>query len=152
VRIGRATEIRAKAKGGPRRSESPGRRPEARRRNGWGGGTAAALLAVLLIFGDALLTVEVHRVSLDTDRMRKRLERLQLELGALESQWASRSSRPELEERASQLGLAVPGQDQVVVLTPAFLDVLGAAGSPGPAELRRALVDNWIRLNPMGIP
>jgi hypothetical protein len=123
-----------------------------RRLNRWGGGTLAALLAVLLMFGDALLTVEVHRVSLDADRTRKRLEKLELELGSLESEWASRSSPVELEERASELGLMVPKPDQVVLLTPAFWEDLGAEGSPAPAELRLAFVDKWMRLIPVGIP
>jgi len=120
--------------------------------NRWGGGTLAALLAVLLIFGDALLAVEVHKVSLDADRLRKRLDRLNLELGALESEWASRSSRTELEERALQLGLVVPKPDQVILLPPAFLEDAIAGQQPESAELRRAVVNNWMRFNPMGIP
>ena len=120
--------------------------------NKWGGGTLAALLAVLLIFGDALLTVEVDKVSMEADGLRKRLERLHLELGALDSEWASRSSRTELEERALELGLVVPKPDQVVLLPPSFLEDAIAGQPPEAAELRRAVVNNWMRLNPMGIP
>jgi hypothetical protein len=118
----------------------------------WSGGTLAALVAVLLIFGDALLTVEVHKVSLEADGLRKRLERLHLELGVLDSEWASRSSRTELEDKASLLGLAVPKPDQVVLLPASFLEDANTGPRPESAELRRAVVSNWMRLNPMGIP
>ena len=118
----------------------------------WGGGTLAALLAVVLIFGDALLTVEVHKVSMETDGLRKKLDRLEMDLGTLESEWASRSSRLELEERALELGLTVPEPAQVVLLPSSFLEDVGAKYTPESAELRRMLVSNWMRLNPMGIP
>ena len=118
----------------------------------WGGVTLAALVAVMLIFGDALLTVEVHRVSLEADRLTKQLDALSLELGALESQWASRSSRLELEAKASELGLRVPKPDQVVLLPSSFLEIEPPRGPYGPAELRGAFVGNWIRLSSMGIP
>jgi hypothetical protein len=112
----------------------------------------AGLLAVLLIFGDALLTVEVHKVSMETGGLRNDLRRLELDLGTLESEWASRSSRLELAERASELGLTVPEPGQVVVLHPDLLEGVGRGRAPDSAELRRALVNNWMLLNPMGIP
>jgi hypothetical protein len=127
-------------------------RVEGRRLTRWSGATLAALLAVLFIFGDALLTVEVHKVSLEADVLRKRLERIRLDLGTLESEWASRSSRMELEERALELGLVVPKPDQVVLLPSAFLEEVSEGQLPESAKLRRAFVDNWMRLNSVGIP
>jgi len=123
-----------------------------RRLTGWGRGTLVALAAVLLMFGDAFLTVQVHNLSMETHRLRNDLHRLELDLGTLESEWASRSSRMELEERALELGLKVPRQDQVVMLPAAFLEDVYCESAPGSAELRRALVGNWMRLSPVGIP
>jgi hypothetical protein len=123
-----------------------------RRLTGWGKGTLAALGAVLLMFGDAFLTVQVHKLSMETHRLRNDLHSLEVDLGTLESEWASRSSRTELEERALELGLKVPRRDQVVLLPAAFLEDMYCESAPGSAELRRALVGNWMRLSPVGIP
>ena len=123
-----------------------------RRPTRWGKVTLAALAAVLLMFGDAFLTVQVHKVSMDTHRLRDELHGLELDLGTLESEWASRSSRTELEERALELGLTVPRPDQIVLLPAAFLEDMRCESRPGSAELRRVLAGNWMRFNPVGIP
>ena len=120
--------------------------------NRWSVATFLALLAVLLVFVDVLLTVEVQRVSLEAHEARKRLDTLSLELGALESQWAARSSHLELDSRAAGLGLSVPEPDQVVLLPAAFLDESSSGRPPGADELRHELLDTWTRLVLVGTP
>lgn len=118
----------------------------------WTVATALALLAVCFMFVEVLLTVEVQRMSLEAHELRKRLEVVSVEVGALESRWASVSSHVELDSKAAQLGLSVPKPGQVVILPASFLEE-DARNLPSAAEeLRQGYLSAWMRLVAMGAP
>ena len=118
----------------------------------WGITTALALLAVAIIFVDVLLTVEVQRISLETHRLNKEMGIVTTELDALEWHWASRSSHMELGDRAAELGLAVPGPDQVVLLPASFLEARPSGAPSASDELRHEFLKNWTKLVLVGTP
>jgi hypothetical protein len=108
-------------------------------------------MAVLFIFVDALLTVEVQRISLDAHGLRKRIQAVSMELDALESVWAAKSSPLELDSRAAQLGLSVPEPDQVVLLQSGFMDDEEYDRRFTGDELRNEFLRTWTRAVAMGI-
>ncbi len=118
----------------------------------WTVATALALLAVCLMFVEVLLTVEVQRVSLEAHELRKRLEVVSMEVGALESRWASVSSHVELDLKAAQLGLSVPEPGQVVILPASFLEETAGNRPSAAEELRQEYLSAWMRLAAMGAP
>ena len=118
----------------------------------WSVTTSLALSAVFLIFVDVMLTVEVQGVSLRAHELRKRMQIVSMELGALESLWASRSSHVELDAKATLLGLSVPSQDHVVLLPSTFLEEAAPGGPPETEELCHEFLKGWARISAMGIP
>jgi hypothetical protein len=116
----------------------------------WSVTTCLALLAVTLIFVDVLLTVEVQRFSLEAHSLRKQMRVVSMELGALDSHWAARSSHMELDARANRLGLSVPGPEQVVLLPASFLEERPSGIPSARDELHHELFDTWTKLVLMG--
>lgn len=121
-------------------------------RSRWWTTTGLALLAVAVIFVDALLTVEVQRVSLERHHLNRDMATVRTELDALESQCASISSHMELGEKAAKLGLRVPSREQVVMLPASFLEAGPSVGPLSPEELRYGFTKNWIKLLAAGTP
>lgn len=135
------------------RSQKTYGRPESIRKrllSRWSVTTSLALLAVTFIFVDVLLIVEVQRVSLEAHSLSKEMEIVSLELDALESHWAARSSHMELDAKAGRLGLSVPGPEQVILLDAAFLEERPSGIPSASNGLRHELFDTWTKLVLMG--
>jgi hypothetical protein len=117
----------------------------------WSVTTSLALMAVLFVFVDSLLTVEVQRISMDAHDLRKGIQTVSMELDALEAVWASKSSPLELDSRAAQLGLSVPEPGQVVLLQSGFMEDEGTDRRFARDELRDEFLRTWTRAVAMGI-
>ncbi len=117
----------------------------------WSVTTSLALMAVLLVFVDALLTIEVQRISLDAHDLRKQIQAVSMELDALDSVWAAKSSPLELDSRAAQLGLSVPEPDQVVLLQSSFMEDEAEGRRFAGDELRQEFLSAWTCAVAMGI-